>query len=59
MQAVWYERSGGGPSGRHARALEQGALRPLIGARHPLDRVAEAHAAVERGTSIGNVVLQL
>jgi NADPH:quinone reductase len=39
------------------RALEEGALRPLIGARLPLDRVAEAHSAVERGTIIGNVVL--
>jgi NADPH:quinone reductase len=39
------------------RALTEGALRPLIGARLPLDRVAEAHAAVEQGTIIGNVVL--
>ena len=28
-----------------------------IGARLPLERIAEAHAAVERGTIIGNVVL--
>jgi NADPH:quinone reductase len=40
------------------RALEEGALRPLIGARLPLERVVEAHMAVEQGTSIGNVVLQ-
>jgi NADPH2:quinone reductase len=40
------------------RALEEGALRPLIGARLPLDRAADAHNAVELGTSIGNVVLQ-
>jgi NADPH:quinone reductase len=39
------------------RALEQGALRPLIGARLPLARIAEAHTAVERGSVIGNVVL--
>ena len=39
------------------RALEEGALRPLIGARLPLERIAEAHTAVERGTIIGNVVL--
>jgi NADPH2:quinone reductase len=39
------------------RALEQGALRPLIGARMPLERVAEAHTAVERGSIIGNVVI--
>jgi NADPH2:quinone reductase len=39
------------------RALEEGALRPVIGARLPLERIAEAHAAVEQGTIIGNVVL--
>jgi NADPH:quinone reductase len=38
-------------------ALEQGALRPLVGARLPLERIAEAHTAVERGTIIGNVVV--
>jgi NADPH2:quinone reductase len=41
------------------RALEEGALRPLIGARLPLARAAEAHTAVEQGTIIGNVVLQV
>lgn len=41
------------------RALEEGALRPLVGARLPLARAADAHTAVERGTIIGNVVLQL
>jgi NADPH2:quinone reductase len=40
------------------RALQAGALRPLIGARLPVARTAEAHTAVERGTIIGNVVLQ-
>jgi NADPH2:quinone reductase len=39
------------------RALEQGALRPRIGARLPLEKIADAHEAVERGTVIGNVVL--
>jgi NADPH2:quinone reductase len=39
------------------RALEVGALRPIIGARLPLASIAEAHSAVERGTIIGNVVL--
>jgi NADPH2:quinone reductase len=39
------------------RALEEGALRPVIGARLPLERIAEAHAAVEQGRIIGNVVL--
>jgi NADPH2:quinone reductase len=39
------------------RALEEGALRPFIGARLPLDSIAEAHMAVEQGSIIGNVVL--
>ena len=39
------------------RALEEGALRPLIGQRLPFERIAEAHTAVERGSIIGNVVL--
>ena len=39
------------------RALQEGALRPRIGERMPLDRIADAHAAVERGAVIGNVVL--
>ena len=41
------------------RALEEEALRPVIGARLPLERIAEAHSAVESGSIIGNVVLQL
>jgi NADPH2:quinone reductase len=41
------------------RALEQRALRPLVGARLPLERIAEAHTAVERGAVIGNLVLNL
>jgi NADPH2:quinone reductase len=40
------------------RALVEQALRPVIGARLPLERIAEAHSAVERGSIIGNVVLQ-
>lgn len=39
------------------QALEQGALAPRIGAHLPLDKIAAAHVAVERGTVIGNVVL--
>ena len=39
------------------RALQEGALRPVIGERLPLERIAEAHTAVERGSIIGNVVL--
>ena len=39
------------------RALRDGALQPRIGARLLLERIAEAHSAVERGSVIGNVVL--
>ena len=39
------------------RALQEGALKPRIGAHMPLDKIAEAHVAVERGDVIGNVVL--
>jgi NADPH2:quinone reductase len=39
------------------RALSAGALRPLITSRLPLERIAEAHAHVERVSSIGNTVL--
>jgi NADPH:quinone reductase len=41
------------------RALEAGAVRPLITSRLPLERIAEAHAHVERVSSIGNTVLQV
>jgi NADPH2:quinone reductase len=41
------------------RALESGALRPVIGQRLRLDDIALAHADVERGSIIGNAVLQL
>jgi NADPH2:quinone reductase len=41
------------------RALEAGALRPLITSRLPLDRIVEAHQHVERVSSIGNTVLQI
>jgi NADPH2:quinone reductase len=39
------------------RALEAGALEPRVGARMRLEQIADAHAAVERGAVIGNVVL--
>jgi NADPH2:quinone reductase len=39
------------------RALSEGALKPRIGARMPLEKVADAHVAVEHGDVIGNVVL--
>lgn len=37
--------------------LGAGALRHTIGARFPLDRIVDAHKAVEAGKVIGNVVL--
>jgi NADPH2:quinone reductase len=39
------------------RALEEGALEPRVGARLPLEQIAEAHVSVEHGEVIGNVVL--
>jgi NADPH2:quinone reductase len=41
-----------------ARWTRDKALRPYLGPRFPLDRIVEAHQAVERG-SIGNVVVEL
>jgi NADPH2:quinone reductase len=41
------------------RALEAGALRPMITSRLPLDRIVEAHQQVERVSGIGNTVLQI
>jgi NADPH:quinone reductase len=41
------------------RALEEGLLRPVVGATYPLERIADAHVAVERGAVIGNVVVQV
>ncbi|MBV9544825.1 MAG: NADPH:quinone reductase [Chloroflexi bacterium] len=41
------------------RALEAGALHPLITSRLSLDDIARAHAHVERVSSIGNTVLQV
>lgn len=41
------------------RALEAGALRPMITSRLPLERIVEAHQHVERVASIGNTVLQV
>lgn len=39
------------------QALEQTALEPRIGRRMPLQDIADAHVAVERGAVIGNLVL--
>ncbi len=38
--------------------LESGRLTHTVGARFPLDGIAAAHEAVERGTVLGNVVLE-
>ena len=40
-------------------ALEDGALSPLIAARFGLDDVVKGHEAVESGTLIGNVLIDL
>ena len=39
--------------------LATGALVHTIGARFPLDRIADAHEAVEAGRTIGNVVVDI
>ncbi len=39
-------------------ALRSGAYEPLIAATFPLDRIAEAHAALERGDVAGKIVVQ-
>ena len=39
--------------------LEKGALQHAIAARYPLSEIAAAHEAVEQGTAIGNVVLDI
>ena len=42
-----------------AACLEAGALRPHIALRLPLERIAEAHEAVEGGQSGGRVILDI
>jgi NADPH2:quinone reductase len=41
------------------RWINGSRLRHAVAARYPLDRVVDAHEAVERGTHIGNVVVTL
>ena len=54
------------PPADHARALaevrtalEAGTLRHRVGLRLPLERIVEAHEAVEAGRVTGNVVIEL
>ncbi len=42
-----------------ARLAEAGDLSVAVGARFPLDRIAEAHSAVEAGSVVGNVVVEI
>ncbi len=41
------------------RWIEGGKLQHAVAATYPLDRIIDAHEAVERGTHIGNVVVTL
>ena len=41
------------------RWIKENRLRHAVAARYPLDRIVDAHEAVERGTHIGNVVVTL
>lgn len=41
------------------KALEAGALRPIIAARFPLRETVQAHQAVASGKSIGNVIVEV
>jgi len=41
------------------RLLEAGTLQHAIAATYPLDRIADAHEAVEQGKHIGNVVVTM
>ena len=45
--------------GQVTQWIEQGRLQHAVTATYPLDRIAEAHEAVERGTHIGNVVIAM
>ena len=41
------------------RWIKESRLRHAVAARYPLDRIVDAHEAVERGTHTGNVVVTL
>jgi NADPH:quinone reductase-like Zn-dependent oxidoreductase len=38
---------------------ENSSLAAVIGARYPLERIAEAHARVDAGTRKGNIVVSM
>ncbi|MGW3607053.1 zinc-binding dehydrogenase [Micromonospora sp. NPDC005161] len=51
----------GPPVGRWAERMmsqaAEGVVRPIIGQTFPLERAAEAHAAVENRTAVGKTLL--
>jgi hypothetical protein len=58
---AWYERQGAPEEVLQIGSLERpepGPGQVRVRVRMPLDRVADAHTAVEQGSIIGNVVLQ-
>ncbi|GHP00009.1 alcohol dehydrogenase [Reticulibacter mediterranei] len=55
MSATAHEQAIAGVSA----ALEAGALRPLIGARFPLEEIVQAHQTIEHHQHIGNVILDI
>ena len=56
MFAVWQEEF---DLARKALQEEAGRLIHVIGARFPLDRIVPAHEAQERGSVIGNIVIDV
>ena len=40
-------------------ALESGAIKPIVHATFPLERVSEAHAMLERNENFGKIVLTI
>ena len=70
MRAAWYGRTGPAREVLRvgeltaavagvAEALKEGALRPTIAERLPLDRIAEAHERIERPRRPGRILLEI